>query len=61
MLDQLCHVASWVGVEFSGLTNDAIRERMRMIASQWSEEWNEGPTDGVVGEVLVWADEESSL
>ncbi|MGP9728272.1 ABC-three component system middle component 2 [Glutamicibacter sp. 287] len=61
MLDQLCHVARWVGVEFSGLTNDAIRERMRMIASQWSEEWNEGPTDGVVGEVLVWADEESSL
>ena len=61
MLDQLCQVASWIGVEFSDLTNDAIRERMRIISSQWSEEWNEDFSDGVVGEVLAWDDGESSL
>lgn len=61
MLDQLSQVASWVCVEFSDLSNDEIRERMRMLVSQWSEEWNESIKSGVVGEVLVWADEESAL
>lgn len=61
MLDQLSQVASWVCIHFSSLGNDEIRDRIRLIVSHWSEEWNEAPPSGVIGEVLALADEESAL
>lgn len=59
LLDRLSEVALWAVTDIGGLSTDGIRERIRVIANQWSEQWTEESL--ALAEGSAWDDEESAL
>lgn len=59
LLDRLTEVALWAVTDFGDLSTDGIRERIRLISNQWSEQWTEESLALVEG--LAWDDEDSAL
>jgi hypothetical protein len=41
LLNRLTEVAEWAVADFGDLSADGVRERIRLIADQWSAEWTE--------------------
>lgn len=59
LLNRLTEVAEWAAADFGDLPADGIRERIRLIADQWSAEWTEDSL-GIDGGLDLYG-EESSL
>lgn len=59
LLDRLTEVAGWAVTEFGDFSADGIRERIRLIADRWSEEWAE--SRDFDGSLASLDGEESSL
>jgi hypothetical protein len=58
LLDRLTQVAEWAVSDFGDLPATDIRERIRLISNQWSEQWTEDSNE--VGEDLGLDEEEAS-
>lgn len=58
-LDRLTEVAGWAVTDFGNLSADGIRERIGLIANQWSEQWTADAFEQ--GDELNFDGEEGSL
>lgn len=58
LLVRLTQVAEWAISDFGDLPAPDIRERIRMISNQWSEQWTEDSY--AIGEDLALDEEETS-
>lgn len=59
LLERLTQVAEWAVTNFGALAAEDIRERIRVIANQWSEQWTEDSL--YLGENLALDGEEGAL
>ncbi|MFI9411368.1 ABC-three component system middle component 2 [Nocardia gamkensis] len=61
LLVALSEIATWTASEFGDLPTDDIRDRIRIVANRWTEQWSEEFSGGLPGWFGSGPDDEEGL